>query len=422
MKRPNLTLILVLCFIFSNLNLFSQVIYEKGYYLNNNGDQVECLIKNYGWKNNPSEIEVKKDENDSSTTLKIDEIKAFEVVNSSRYIRAKILIDRSAEQVSYLDENREPNWSEETVLLKLLVEGEKPLYYFEDTDISRFFFKNVNNEIKQLVYKRFKVYDKKTGSEVIKTNFKFRQQLWEDARIENYPSQKLKSLSYQKNDLIKYFHNLNGFDEESSVKIRSELKWRTDFRLMAGLNSSSIELSNSTSNDMIIKFDNEFNSYFGVQAEFVSPYNKGKWSVLIEPAFYSVKSEKTVYKKLIVSTEKRVANIDYKSIEIPVGVRHYSFLSKDKSIFFNALYVPNLVIALDDKVNVEYFDADTEVSKFKRAYDIDPNFSFILGLGFNCKRWSAELRYYTNRELLSDYTTYSSDYSRFGINLSYKLF
>jgi hypothetical protein len=402
--------------------LFSQIIYEKGHYLNNSGEQVECLIKNYGWKNNPSEIEIKKDDNDSSTTLKIGEITAFEVVNGSRYIRAKTRIDRSADQVSYLDENREPNWSEETVLLKLLVEGEKPLYYFEDTDITRFFFVNSKEEIEQLVYKRYKVYDKKNGAEVIKTNFKFRQQLWEDARIENYPSQKLKSLSYQKNDLLKYFHNLNGFDEEASVKFRSKLKWRTDFRLIAGLNSSSIELSNSSSSEMSIKFDNEYNSYFGVQTEFISPYNNGKWSILIEPTYYSVKSEKTVFKKLIVSTEKRVANIDYKTIQMPVGVRHYSFLSNDKSIFFNALYVPNLVIALDDKIAVEYFDADTEVTKYEKTYNIDPNFSFILGFGFNYKRWSAELRYYTNRELLSDYTTYSSDYSRFGINLSYKLF
>lgn len=418
MKR----IILILIFIFCISSLSSQILYEKGYYLNNSGAQVDCLIKNHVWKNNPSEIEIKKDENDSSTTLKIDEIKAFKVLNSFRYVRVKTMVDRSADHVSYLDENREPNWSEETVLLKLLVEGEKPLYYFEDKEITRFFFVNSKEEIEQLVYKRYKLYDKKNGSELIKTNFKFRQQLWEDARIEDYSSQKLKSLSYQKNDLIKYFHKLNGFDEEASVKIQSKFKWNTDLRLFIGLNSSSIKISNSSSSEMDIKFDNEYNSSFGVQAEFISPYNRGKWSVLFEPTFHAVKSEKTVLKKLIVSTEKRVASIDYRTIQVPIGIRHYSFLSKNKSIFFNALYVPSFLIALDDKINIEYLDATTEVSKYTKSYNIDPNFSFILGVGFSYKRCSAELRYYTNRELLSNYTSYSTDYSRFGINLSYKLF
>jgi len=46
-------LMLTACFTYSQIN------YEAGYFIDNNGKKTECLIKNVAWKNSPLNFEYK---------------------------------------------------------------------------------------------------------------------------------------------------------------------------------------------------------------------------------------------------------------------------------------------------------------------------------------------------------------------------
>ena len=40
-------------------NCCAQISFEKGYYIDNSNQKVDCLIKNVDWKNNPTSFEYK---------------------------------------------------------------------------------------------------------------------------------------------------------------------------------------------------------------------------------------------------------------------------------------------------------------------------------------------------------------------------
>ncbi len=95
-----------------NLSSFSQIKFEKGYFIDNNGVKTECLIKNMDWRSNPSEFVHKQNETSSVTKLNINTVKEF-AVNSTKYTRFLVNIDRSSEKVAQLSQKRNPVFKEE---------------------------------------------------------------------------------------------------------------------------------------------------------------------------------------------------------------------------------------------------------------------------------------------------------------------
>ena len=147
---------IILLFIFISSPIFSQINFETGYFIKNNNVKTDCLIRNIGWQKNPTEIEYKLNENDKSQKATISEIKEFNVGDSYKYKRFTINIDRSSSDINNLSREKNPVWKEETLLLKILVEGEINLYQYEDINFVRYFISSGNHETaEQLVYKEY---------------------------------------------------------------------------------------------------------------------------------------------------------------------------------------------------------------------------------------------------------------------------
>ena len=148
-----------------------------------------------------------------------------------------------------------------------------------------------------------------------------------------------------------------------------------------GFNSSSLSIQNSASSSRNTDFDNEFGFRFGIEAEFIMPFNKNKWSLIIEPTYQYFKSEKEI--------TNQSAKADYKSIEIPVGVRHYFFLNENSKIFINGSFIFDL-----SNDSVIDFESGTDLEIKTRN-----NLAFGIGYKHNDK-YGLELRYQTSREIL----------------------
>ena len=129
-------LILLLTIVFS-LNSYSQISYEKGYFIDNANQKINCLIKNSDWKNNPTEFEYKLSEKGESKNATIRSIKEFGIDNSSKYIRSTVEIDRSSESVNFLSNDMNPNFNKETLFLRVLVEGKANLLEYVDSNLKR---------------------------------------------------------------------------------------------------------------------------------------------------------------------------------------------------------------------------------------------------------------------------------------------
>ena len=118
---------------------FAQITFEKAYFINSINQRVDCLIKNYDWKNNPTEIEYKTDETSEKQTSEFSSIKEFGISGYSKFVRVQTDVDRSSPDMSVSSQSS-PEWSHEEIFLKVLLEGGASLYFYEDGSLQRFFY------------------------------------------------------------------------------------------------------------------------------------------------------------------------------------------------------------------------------------------------------------------------------------------
>ena len=111
MKKKNF----VFVFLFTSILVFSQIKFEKGYFITNSDSRVECFIKNSDWKNSPVTFEYKINESDKASIKSIAEVKQFEIYNQAKYVRRKVQIDQSSNLLNQLSELRDPEFAEKEV-------------------------------------------------------------------------------------------------------------------------------------------------------------------------------------------------------------------------------------------------------------------------------------------------------------------
>lgn len=387
---------------------YAQIEYEKGYYINESDEKVEGLIHNLDWRNNPTEFDFKFSKNDKSETLSIYTVKEFGILNKLKYVKRSVEIDRSSTNLNILSDVRNPVFKEEELFLKVLVEGEATLYEYIESNLNRYFYKIAEPTIEQLVYKKFNNAENK-----VLINNRFRQQLYSDLECSTIDSKKFQQLEYTKSDLLNVFELFNKCSNSDYVIFEDSIE-RDLFNLSIRprMNFSSASIVNNVA-DQTINFDSALSFGLGIEVEFIMPFNKSKWSVIFEPTYQSYQSEKTI-DVTNVSGGKLVSTLDYKSIEIPIGVRHYFFLDKTSKLFLNASVV------LD-------FDFSESGIVFRRAdgstlnsIEIGSPMNFAFGGGYNYNdKFSLELRLFTSRNILSKYLYRSADYNSFSLIFGY---
>ncbi|MBD0404342.1 outer membrane beta-barrel protein [Flammeovirga sp. EKP202] len=395
MKKQALLLFLMLL----GFNLNAQITFEKGYFINNDEQKVDCLIKYAEWKNNPSQFEYKLTEEGKSKKGTIDTIKEFTIGNKAKYIRSTVKIDRSSDNISSLDDTRKPSFKEEQLFLNVLVEGKASLYMYEDKFIVRFFYKINNSSIQQLVYKRYRI----TQSQVAQ-NKRYQQQIINNLKCDEIKKSKITSLSYSKKPLTNFFIKYNECENQDfDTFTEKQKKDLFNLNLRAGVSFSSLSINNLRYNNYDINFDNSTSFRFGIEAEYLLPFNRKKWALIVEPTYQYYKSEN--------NTTDSSIKVDYSSVEIPMGIRHYFYLNKNATFFINGSII------------YEIINSSTIDFEVKEDLEIEVSYNLALGTGFKYNdRYSVELRYHAPKNLLGPYFYWDSSYQTFSVILGYSLF
>jgi len=396
MKIKTITLFLL----FNSVLSFGQVVFEKGYYVDENDRKTECFIKNRDWRNNPTAFEYKTEKSDTIKKNSILEVKEFGLYGDSRYIRTTVNIDRSATEIYRLSTQKSPLWSKEQLFLKVLLTGKASLYYYFDNETPKFFYSKTDSPIQQLIYKEYKTDDGR-----INTNDLFRQQLWNDIKCENTTIKSLEKLNFLQKDLVNLFKVYNTCHGDTSYISYNHFKNRDfiNLRITPGINSSSLIFNNHSINERI-RYDNTLSFRIGIEAEYILPFNKNKWGIVIEPTYQNYTAKKMIPKYHLLST------VNYSFIEFPIGLRYYYFLTSDLKLYLNGFYIPKSTINLVSSAN---FNESSNK-------DIVSDLCFAIGGAVEYKNVNLEVRYYSNKNLLSTYISYSTDYSRVAVILGYK--
>lgn len=248
--------ILVALMVIFSFNSYAQIIFEKGYFISDSGDKTVCLIKNIDWANNPTEFKYKISENSEVKEETINSVKEFGISNTSKYVRFSVKIDRSKSSSTEdeLSFNKEPEFSEETLFLKTLVEGKATLYAYEDTNLYRYFYSVNNSAVEQLIFKSYQIRSTSTGEYIntftsgivhtyIGNNHKYKQQLWENFKCGSITRTNIRKIAYIKSDLIKFFVKYNTCEKSEYTNYEKNKKSGSiNLYVRPGLNYSSLSM------------------------------------------------------------------------------------------------------------------------------------------------------------------------------------
>lgn len=377
MKNIYFTLILFHISFFS----IAQIHFEKGYYIDNNGIKHHGLIKNVEWKNNPDQFEFKQNDLSLSEKLHIQEVSEFSVKNLL-YKRFSLPLDRSSSVLGKLDAEKNPVFKIETFFLLLLVEGEQNLYSYNDNTLSRYFFGTNDQDIEQLVYKKYMRNQSEIG-----TNNLYQQQIASAFKCQSISQNRIQKTPYKKNELIALFKEYNLCIDPNITFSKKENTGSFQLSLKTGLILNEFKISSEKDyyqQDDFLNFGNSIGFRIGLEAEYTMPFNKNKWAVIFEPTFqYFSDSGYDYYKE--------PANINYLALDIPLGLRHYFFLKNNNKLFINA----SLVLILPLSTEVEISNSNNFL------FDNSLNYSFGFGYKF-LKNFSAELQFKGNQSWYYD--------------------
>lgn len=400
---------LLIAFAIITANCYAQINFEKGYYITNSNQRIECFIKNVDWRSNPTSFQYKQTQNSGIRSANILTIKEFGIYSESKFIRSKVFIDRSDEYVNHMSKEKRAILKEETLFLKVLIEGKANLYFYQDNNLKRFFYNVDNSKIKQLIYKVYEASSTEMGK-----NQRYKQQLLKTLQCDQITTKTIEQLSYKQKQLINFFIRYNKCTNSNYSTIIKEIGQpiTINFKIKSGIRSSSLELHPIP--NRTVDFDSKFGFSLGIETEVVLPFNKRKWALFFEPTFqyYNVVGSRNLNFPPSLAHLNKIET-KYSSIELPIGIKHYFFLNKNSKIFLNTAIVFDFVLGKSQIIRPS--------SSLSLDIDSDHNFAFGLGYVFNNK-YQIELRYNTSRDITSRYVYSPSSFESLGLVFGYRLF
>lgn len=388
---------------------FGQNEFKKGQFITNSDEVVQCYIKDIDWKNNPKKFIYRFSDSDDKMEGSIENVKQFEIFEVSKYLRKTVDIDRSGTTINKLSVKRNPEFKEETLFLKVLIDSDASLYRYDDGNLNRFFYSLNGSKVEQLVFKEYR-----KGSDKVAQNNLFRQQLLNAFKCENFTEKRFKNINYKEDDLKGIFQSFNDCAGASVKTINTKKKNNKDIinlRLKLGIAQSSLLTSNVNRAIAEGEFDNEMVFRIGAELEALMPFNNGKWSILIEPSYQSYSSVARFPDVFGNPGQGGQIAAKYTSFELPFGLRHYFFLTDDSKLFVNAFYA--LLFPIDSQIE---YDSG-------RVLPLEKSSGQAIGFGYTYKNLGMEFRYEFQREILgNNFVTWSGKFNQIGLILSYQFF
>jgi hypothetical protein len=182
-----------------------------------------------------------------------------------------------------------------------------------------------------------------------------------------------------------------------------ETKTRNVFALSIapGISMVSLDIINNFQRSPVLaQFDDKVIFRIGLEGQYILPFNKNKWSFVVEPSFQEYRSR--------TRADNRDIYVKYRTIESALGIRHFFYLREERALFLNALF--NFANGISNS------QIDFGYLQFKTSYS--NNFGF--GGGFTRNRFAAEIRYYTPKNITTGYTNLFVSYRTVSLILRYK--
>lgn len=397
---------ITIALLFFTAFLQAQIKYERAYIIDLNNIKTECLILNYDWQFNPTDIKYKFSESDSVRKANVNDLKGFGVYGYSDYVSCEVQIDKSPAQIDNLTENKSPLFKTEKLFLKTIVTGKAGLYQYKTQEREWYFYTTTAQQIpQQLIYKEYRIKNSVAQNET------YKQQLFTNLNNGSKSEYDANKQKYNISYLIDWINDYNGINTSLlSQAVSKPSRERFNFKIFVGENYFT-KMSVDNSRIMVqALIPAEFNHQLGVSAELFLGFNKNSWSFILEPTY-----ENEFFKGAIVNQPASV-HIRNENICFPLGFRYSFYLSKNNRLYAN--YLLNTMLHINNNSYFELYDFNSLMESSKLYYGVNHE----LGIGVELGRISAEFRFKSHKELLSNYYYWTTNYNVLSFTLGYKLF
>jgi hypothetical protein len=180
-----------------------------------------------------------------------------------------------------------------------------------------------------------------------------------------------------------------------------------NIKVFGGISSSKVS---TLVGNTITNFPNNVSPTFGIEVEGLLPFNNKKWGLFASFNSLNYKGEKDgpLFEGSSLLIKKTV---DYSSINMSIGARHYMFINSDQKLFLDVSYGFEIASS---------FIASSRIPNDELSVKT-PASSIQFGLGYAYKRFSLEARYIFERNhLRQSFLLDNSEYNAFMLTLGYK--
>lgn len=355
-------------------NVIAQIDFEPAFYIDNDENRVECLIKDIDWFNTPDSIQYKMNEQGAILYLNVADASLFQVT-SSKYIRKKALIDLSRTNIDELSTKKQAEYIEKVVFLKYLIEGEKSLLFYRGDGVERYFIE-IEGDVVPLVCKSFINEEGKIGK-----NTRYIGQLISYLGVNKSLITKIGNASYNYKSLIDVFEFYHQETCEECISFEDKQEHIMYFMPRIGVGRSILlPHFGGVFDDLAMS---SINYRLGAEWEYILPFNKAIWSIFIDPSITLTNSNRSSFKSSL--GEDIIASYNLNIVKLPIGFRYHQYLSKTIEIQIDISYYR--AITWNSSLCVENLSTTEYVYPLSQE---SPSFTFAVG--FKYENFVAQIR------------------------------
>ena len=392
--------ITLFCFT-ASLKTIAQTEFKEGYIVSNDHKRIDCLIRNTGHDDSTMDYEYKLKIGGEVKEVELSKIEEFGIENEIKCIRAFVAIDVSENTVLH-KKDAIIKYEEGHVYLKSLFEGKlASLYTFFYKGNPIYYYSRGDKSIEPLVYKKYYIGPISGAQDIFNDNT-YQDQLKENLTCGS--TNDAKNVSYTAKDLIKYFTNYHNCKKSDYLQLKTGHAKKGHLLIKPGIILSSTQLNMRQlvlDAAPTIHFEKKHNVSFGLELEYILPFNNYMLSVFTEANYLTYSTEG-------VHIKDDAYIIDYKFIEFSIGLGYNFYVNKNQRLYLKAAFAPHYIL------ESSYVSLYTN-----RETDLSPSSNFLLGVGYNYNNLGIEFKYYTPLDLSQNLSQAGSNLQQLSLKLSY---
>lgn len=335
----------------------------------------------------------------------------FGIGSTIKFLRQDVEIDVSATSLRDLEFTSSPRWEERTVYLNVLIEGKASLYMYQFALGKKFLYKTPDSEVEQLVYKRYT----RTGSGNLLYNRAYRQTLLNAfADCSQLQLDDFEELDYQRDDMVKLVSSYNACTGEASHNYDSS-RQTVDFnlKLKGGLNFTSVSTAQDDFDFLAADFGSDTGYRFGIEGEFIFPFNNGKWSGFMELAKNAKFESFDEVTNISISRPTQRVDLEIDYLEVILGIRHYMMLDDHFKLSLHAGYSYNMATTLKLAYEIALIPIDSKLTSG----------NVFIGTGVHYDDFALEARLQLGKDTIvqKNARSHTADFSNFNLVLAYTI-